>query len=57
MWVIASIPFWLIGIWLLLGSFMSIEWKKPTSDAEVKRILCGLIGSGILFVIAAKVAS
>lgn len=57
MWVIASIPFWILGTLFFVGAFAAIEWSKPTTNKEVKAILTGLAMAGILFWIAAKVAS
>lgn len=56
MWIIASIPFWILGVMCLLGSYISIKWKKTTTDDEVKRVTWGLIWAGVFFLIAAKVA-
>lgn len=56
MWIIASIPFWILGTLCLLGSYGSIEWKKTTTDDEVKRVVWSLIWAGVFFLIAAKVA-
>lgn len=56
MWIIASVPFWLLGALFLLGAFGSIEWKNATTDAEVKRVFGGLVLAGVFFLIAAKVA-
>lgn len=56
MWIIASIPFWIIGTVAFVGALGSIKWKQPTSDAEVWRVLSGLVLAGVFFLIAAKVA-
>lgn len=57
MWIIASIPFWILGTLCMLGAFCSIKWTKTTTDDEVRRVLWGLIWSGVFFLIAAKLAS
>lgn len=57
MWIVASIPFWILGALFVLGAFAQIDWRNPTTDGEVKRLAFGLCVGGILLVIAAKIAS
>lgn len=58
MWVIASIPFWLIGILFFLASFCSVNWRqRPTTNEEILGLLSGLAIAGVFFLVAAKVAS
>lgn len=57
MWVIASIPFWIIGSLFALGACASIEWREQTTNQEVTRVFGGILLSGIFFLIAARIAS
>lgn len=63
MWIIASLPFWLLGIIIvglaLIGFVECIKTDRTAHD--IGQTFLGfiilMIGSGIIFVIAAKVAS
>lgn len=62
-WIIASVPFWLIGGIIasaaLSGGYICL--KKDRTGHDVQETLCGvtalLIVAGIFFIVAAKVAS
>lgn len=57
MWIAASIPFWILGTLFVLGAFAQIDWRNPATAGEAMRLAGGLCVGGILFVIAAKIAS
>jgi hypothetical protein len=57
MWIIASIPFWLLGLMCLVVAVVPFTTKAPATNGDVVAVLGGLAGAGLLFVIAAKVAS
>lgn len=59
-WTIASIPFWCRGAILFAGAIVwsvdAIRGKEPLKIAA-GNIAFGLVSSGIVFIIAAKIAS
>jgi hypothetical protein len=57
-WIIASIPFWLIGAFWMIAAVAAVTRRKPdeTSTSIGIQMLMGLVLSGIFLVIAAKVA-
>ncbi|WP_213287558.1 hypothetical protein [Bradyrhizobium sp. sGM-13] len=61
MWIIASLPLWIIGIALLLlglfGLHLTIKDYRGQGSTFAGGTLMVLIGSAIFLAIAAKVAS
>lgn len=58
MWIIASIPFWLIGVLFFLSAGVAIaKSSRPVTDGDVFGIFGVLLLAGVFFMIAAKVAS
>lgn len=57
MWIIASMPFWLVGTLFFVGAIASIEWKKETTDSEICRVIGGIVIAGAFFLIAAWAGS
>lgn len=60
MWIIASIPFWILGGIMFLGGLMwakdGIVGTEPV-DKSMVRFVAGMLFSAVLFVLAAKIAS
>lgn len=62
MWVIASIPFWIIGAGLfgvgIYGGFNCLRTDQTADDVKITIAGMGafLVGAGVFFLIAAKVA-
>lgn len=63
MWIIASLPFWLLGIIIIVlattGFVQCIKKDRTTHDVGQTMIgfVILMVASGLIFVIAAKVAS
>lgn len=63
MWIIASIPFWILGtgclVCALWGGFNCYRDDRTVDDFKTTSVgvIAFLVASGILFMIAAKVAS
>lgn len=65
MWIVASSPFWVVGLGLLFfgsyGAYRCFRFRadKTANDLWETIIGCGaiLIGSGIFLVVAAKIVS
>jgi hypothetical protein len=63
MWIIASIPFWLLGTACLTVSILGgwLCYRKDESIDDMKTTTVGVVTfmvlAGLLFIIAAKVAS
>jgi hypothetical protein len=57
-WIIASIPFWLIGAFCMVAAVAAVTRRTPdeTSTSIGVQMLMGLVLSGVFLVIAAKVA-
>lgn len=59
MWVVASIPFWILGIFFLYSAGCAVCVRIPgeTRKDQVARMLIRLLFSGIALSTAAKIAS
>jgi hypothetical protein len=58
-WVIASIPFWIVGAFFMVGSVATFTEREPQETSRQLAIQClgSLILAGIFFLIAAKICS
>lgn len=59
MWIAASIPFWVSGFVFTLGGLIApFNRRLGETDRDLmEQFIIGIILGGILFVIAAKIAS
>jgi hypothetical protein len=59
MWMIAALPFWIIGAFYSVGALLSVFNRRPgETDRDIMdQLIFGLVIGGIMFVIAAKIAS
>lgn len=59
MWIIASLPFWMLGIFFFVGIFASVTQRKPSESSKdiAIQMVCSMILSGVAFIVAAKIAS
>ncbi len=58
MWIIAAVPFWIIGIVSVVGAIGQVDWTTPkSSNQEAYSFFGGLALGGICLVLAAKIAS
>ncbi len=59
MWIVASLPFWLLGFLFLYAAPMCIIKRSPdeTSAELGGQLIFSLLGAGVFLLIAAKVAS
>lgn len=59
MWFVASIPFWLIGLWCVGSAGASLAIKRPdeTPQQRTEGMLWNLACAGGAFYVAAKIAS
>lgn len=58
MWVLASVPFWIVGLLCFFSVGLAIaKSSRPTTDGDLVGIFGLLLISGIFFLIAAKIAS
>lgn len=59
MWIAASIPFWVAGFIFTLGGVIApFNRRLGETDRDLmEQFIIGIILGGILFVIAAKIAS
>lgn len=61
MWILASLPFWLLGIVLMglaiVGMYASIKKRDPELGQCILGFCIIMTVAGLLFVVAAKVAA
>jgi len=58
MWIIASVPFWIVGVVSVVGAIAQVNWKTPESTKqETVAFFGGLMLGGLCLVLAAKIAS
>lgn len=59
MWIVASIPFWLLGLFCAVTVVCVYPFRKPKeTDGDLAlQIFVFLLLTGVFFIVAAKVAS
>lgn len=58
-WIIASIPFWILGAFFLLGAIVAIPGRGPeeTTYDLAGQVFFGLLASGFFFIVGAWIVS
>jgi hypothetical protein len=55
MFIVASIPLWLLSAIFLAAAFVPFTKRRKTTDKDAKAVLYGLLGSAALAFLAAFV--
>lgn len=56
MWVIASIPLWILGALCFVGAIANIKWRERTTNEEAIAFFKAMLMSAAFLALAAKVS-
>lgn len=56
MWVVASVPLWILGALCFVGAIANIKWRERTTNEEAIAFFKAMLLAAACFYVAAKVA-
>lgn len=59
MWIIASVPFWILGVISLSAAAVAVPLRRPgeTERDLMRQVVAGLLLAGVFFAVAARIAT